>query len=867
MEGRNRSKTAVHNRPLWRTAWRRLKRRPFQYILFVLGVALGVAMTVSVDLASGSASRAFQLSTDAITGKATHRIVGGPAGLDEAVYGRLQTDLGFDPAAPVVEGYVLAQELGAQPMRLVGVDPFAEPPFRTYFNNLGSGRRQGSLVEGLVPFLTESNAVVISQPLARQYGVGLGDRLTLKVAGREVAAPVAGLLQPANDVNRRALSNIIFADVATAQTILDMVGRLSHVDLIVADESELARVEAFLPAGVRLETASARSNTVQQMTAAFELNLTALSLLALVVGMFLIYNTVTFSVVQRRSLFGILRCLGVTGGQLFTLILTEAAVLSLVGSLLGLALGVLLGRGMVRLVTQTINDFYFVVNVQDVSVPALSLVKGLFIGVLAAVFASLLPAWEAMRTAPQTTLRRSSLESKSRRLLPWLVLAWVLLGGLGAFLLWLRGVTLAVAFAGLFAILIAFALLTPPATAVFMRFLTPLGHSILGALGRMAPRDIARALSRTSVAIAALMVAVSVIVGVSIMIGSFRQTVTQWLSQTLQADIYLSPPSLTASQVGGTLPPDVVSGAVAHAGVDHAVNARQVEVLMPALERTVELVAVTGDVSDGNRAYAWIDGTRADLWDRLQAGEGVLISEPLVLKEDLAIPPQPVTLMTPDGPRQFPVLAVFYDYSSDRGTILMDRQQYQQLWQDDQISTAALFVASGHSVTDVVNDLRQRFSGRADVVIQSNQGLRSEALDVFDRTFAITAALRLLAVVVAFIGVLSALLSLQLERTRELGVLRATGMTLRQMWQLTLLETSLMGGTAGLLAMPTGFVLAWILIYVINVRSFGWTLSMYLEPGYFVQAFAVALVAALLAGIYPAWRLGQMVIATAIRQE
>ena len=192
---------------------------------------------------------------------------------------------------------------------------------------------------------------------------------------------------------------------------------------------------------------------------------------------------------------------------------------------------------------------------------------------------------------------------------------------------------------------------------------------------------------------------------------------------------------------------------------------------------------------------------------------------------------------------------------------------YEAFWEDTAVSSLGIFVADGVDEAVVADSLQQALQGRQDVIIQLNQGLRAEALAIFDRTFAITAALRLLAVVVAFIGVLSALMSLQLERVRELGILRATGMTLRQLWQLTLLETGLMGGVAGLLAMPTGFVLAYVLIHVINVRSFGWTLQMQLNPSYFVQAFGVALLAALLAGIYPAMRLGQIVIASAIRQE
>jgi putative ABC transport system permease protein len=179
----------------------------------------------------------------------------------------------------------------------------------------------------------------------------------------------------------------------------------------------------------------------------------------------------------------------------------------------------------------------------------------------------------------------------------------------------------------------------------------------------------------------------------------------------------------------------------------------------------------------------------------------------------------------------------------------------------------ALFLEPGQSIEPVVEALQEAFNGRSDVQISSNQSLRENALVIFDRTFAITAALRLLAVVVAFIGVLSALMSLQLERAREFGVLRATGMTVRQLWQLTLLETGLMGSTAGLLALPTGFVLAYILIYVINLRSFGWTLQMQLEPSQFINAFLVALGAALLAGLYPALRVGKMEVATAVRSE
>ncbi|KAM3108912.1 ABC transporter permease [Phormidesmis sp. 146-33] len=854
--------TIVSNRPLWRLAWQRLRQRPLQYVLCVLGIALGVAMMVSIDLANGSAQRAFSLSTDAITGRATHRIVAiAPTGIDESVYAQVKRSVSL-PSAPVVEGYVRTSELGDQPMRLVGVDLFAESPFRAYFSDIGSSGN------GFTQFLMQPNTIVLSKETAMQYGVALGDTLHLDVAGQARSAQVIGLLETNDSLNRRALSNFLFADIATAQEILGEVGRLDQIDLIVDQPEELDKITALLPNDLKLETAEAQKNAVQQMTAAFELNLTALSLLALVVGMFLIYNTVTFSVIQRRPIFGILRCIGVTQGQLFTLILGEAAIFSTIGSLLGVALGIVLGRSIVGLITQTINDFYFVVTVQQVTLAQSTIVKGLAIGVVSSLIASAVPAIEAMNTPPSLTLQRSTLEGRVQKLLPTLVFAWFTATVLGVALLKWQSAGLVAAFAGLFAVLLGAALLTPPLVTLAMQSFSPVGQQFLGVIGRLAPRDILRSLSRTSVAIAALMVSVSVIVGVSIMVGSFRGTVVQWLDQTLQADIYVSPPSTTANRVLGKLDPLVAAALKTHPGIKKAVSYNDADVEVVDFHRQVKLISADGDVSQGKRPYAWIrQDLGKDPWDALDAGQGVIISEALILRENLAEPPQSITLQTPEGDRSFPVLAVFYDYSSDRGTIILDNDLYEAIWHDSSIASLGLFVAPNTSVDAIVESIRTRFKGQQSLLVQSNRSLRQGSLEIFDRTFAITDALRLLAVVVAFIGVLSTLMSLQLERTRELGILRATGMAPRQLGALMLLETGLMGTMAGVFAMPLGYALAWILIYVINVRSFGWTLQMALEGRYFWQALLVAIIAALLAGIYPAFRLGRMNISAAIRQE
>jgi putative ABC transport system permease protein len=852
------------NLPLLKISLRHILRRPLQSVLLVVGVALGVAVVVAVDLANGSANRAFEIATETVAGRSTHQIVGGPTGLDEGVYRQLRVEAGVRLSAPVVEGYVTALELDQQPLQLLGVDPFAEAPFRDY---LIDARRLP--VEQLTEFLTAPNTGLVSEALAQRYDLHVGDTLGIRVGPRREAIRVVGLLSPTDDVSRRALRNLLLTDIATAQEVLDYTGHLTRIDLIVdestaAGQATLARVRQALPPGARLTQAQARSDAVQQMTRAFQLNLTALSLLALVVGMFLIYNTVSFSVVQRRPVLGTLRTLGVIRRQVFASVLAEAALLSVLGAILGLGLGVALGRGAVGLVTQTINDFYFVVSVQGVTVSAVSLAKGALVGVSAALLAAAIPALEATTVTPINVLRRSDIEGRARRAVPIIFVAGLVLCAGGAGALWLPTRNLVVSFLALFVIILGFALLAPAATLALMSILAPLTSRAGSFLIRMAPRDITRALSRTSIAIAALMVAVSVIIGVSIMIGSFRQTVNDWLKTSLQADIYVSPPPVAANRIGAPMDPVIKTQLAAMPGVV-GVEAIQDVVVNAAGIGPANVIAVSGEREQQRRRFAQTTVRSDEVWPAMQQG-AVVISETFAYHNGLAAG-DTLRLQTAEGELGFPIVAVYYNYSSERGTVLMSLDVYREHWGDDQISSVGLYLAPGTDAQAMVDTLQTRFAGREELVIQSNRDLRHSALEVFDRTFAITMALRLLATIVAFIGVLSALMALQLERSRELGLLRATGITQGQLWRLTLLETGLMGTTAGLLAVPLGLILAIVLIYVINLRSFGWTIQMVLEPAYFLQALLVAIVAALIAGLYPALRVSRMAPARALREE
>jgi len=310
---------------LLKTALRDAVRRPWQTGLMILGVALGVAVVIAIDLANTSANRAFTLSAEAITGKTTHQIVGASSlGVPLELYRQVRVEWGYRLSAPVVEVLGLAPELDHQPLRILGVDAIAEAPFRNYFGG------QSSLNVDLTDFYTQPNAILIGPSLAENYQLEIGDGFNLQINDRIETLTVAGILQPADEGQRRALDNLVLMDVGNAQKLLTRTDYLTRIDLILS-EAEVRALAERLPGGVRLQPATAQAETVAQLTAAFQLNLTALSLLALVVGMFLIYNTIMFSVVQRRREFGILRSLGVTEPQLFALILFEAGVVALIG--------------------------------------------------------------------------------------------------------------------------------------------------------------------------------------------------------------------------------------------------------------------------------------------------------------------------------------------------------------------------------------------------------------------------------------------------------------------------------------------------------------------------------------------------------
>ncbi|PLX22531.1 MAG: hypothetical protein C0600_16465 [Ignavibacteria bacterium] len=847
------------NRALLRSGLRYHRRHPLQAALLVLGVALGVAVVVGIDIANVSADRSFRSSTNSLTGAATHQIIGNAQGIPDSVFFRLRSEEGVRPSAPVIEGIVQTDREGGRTLRLLGIDPFSEAPFRSYV-------AEGVDFTVLQRLLTQPHTILLSADLAKDLQLNAGDTLALTRPPLRFAAVVAGILQPEEEFTRRSLGGMLVTDIASAQEMLGMQGYLSRIDLLLdgAATHDAPEIEAMLPAGLLLQRPESRSSAIMSMTDAFSLNLTALSLLALIVGMFLIYDTVSFSVVRRREQFGILRAIGASRKQIAAMVLTETAVLATVGSAAGLILGILLGYGALNMVSQTISDLYTTMTVTDVTVSAGSLAKGIFLGIGASLLAAMAPAREAMSSNPAGVMRRMGLEDRLQHILPALTMTGLGLLVLSSLLLLLPHKRVDLSFASVLLFLLGVSLLIPATLRIVMRRSLPLLRFLFGTIGAMAARSISRALSRTTVAIAALMIAVSVIVGVNTMIGSFRHTVVNWLSTTLGADVFVTIPFTGAGQNEGT---DVAleQRILSHPDVSRTATARTLSLISDRYGMH-QLVAVSDDIAS-ERPYKWTRDGAENTWEALRNG-AVLLSEPFAYRNGIpAEPGQSVSLHTDSGLRQFPVAGIYLDYSSDKGTVLIDDAVYRRYWSDRKISSVAAFLHPSANPDRVAEELRAQLGTEGLFVVQSNRGLRDAALDIFDRTFTITIALQLLAVIVAFTGVFSTLMALQLERSREIGTLRATGMSRSQMIRYILTETGVLGIWSGLLALPVGLIMALILIFVINLRSFGWTLQLHVQPVQLLEAFLVAVLAALLAGLYPAIRYGRVKPSEALRVE
>jgi putative ABC transport system permease protein len=843
-----------------------LWQHPWQLALAIVGITLGVAVVIAIDLAIDSALQSFDRVTQSIASGASHRIVAGDGGLDEAIYTRLRVEQGIQNLTPIVQGEVKtipeSGQKNNEKLTLYGIDPFAENAIRSIWYGDPKSQRVDDIFSR---FISESGAVIIGSKIARRYDLAVDDSLPVLTDSGKHRLTIIAIIKAGNQGSQQALENLLISDIATAQELLGFIGKLSYIEVRVDDTPDqkhiLASIHETLPKQVLIIDAESRSRSIQQLTEAFSINLMALGLLSLLVGMFLIYNTMTFLVVQRRRLIGCLRALGVTRRQIFRLIMSEALILALIGTTIGILLGIVLGQGLLLLVSETINTIYFRVDSVTLLLTPQQVAKGVLLGIGGTMLAVMPPAIEATAWTPHTAMMRSQLETATRKLTGKAAALGLLIFVLGLALAFTSGSSIALGLGSIFLLLFGFALLMPGITLLTMKLAERLLGKAFGVLGRLPARMVTAELSRTGVAIAALMIAVSATVGMDLMINSFRQTVSDWVQISLRADLYVALSGSTEaseklrsdqqlktklSHLNGVL----MLSSVLHTQV---INDNQ---LVP--------LAVFELNTKSRQGFIIKSGQATDLWERFNRQPTLIITEAYAYHNGIELG-QKIVLTTPQGNQAFEVIAIYVDYSGDRGHLSMSRQNYLYYWPDLGYSGIGIYADEGSDLEQLQDSIEKILLNNQR--IQSNKGIYQASMDIFEQTFSITETLRWLAGGIAFVGVFSALMALQFERSRQLGVLRAIGITPRQLTVLITTETGLMGLVAGLFSVPAGYLVAYVLIHVVYQRAFGWTMAFHVNPATFYQGVALAVIAALLAGIYPAYKMARTRPAEALRME
>lgn len=844
------------------TILRQLRTNPVRVLVTVTGVAIGVAAFTAIQATNESVLHSFTQAIDLVAGRATLEITGGEAGIDERLLPAVQQIDGVSAAAPIVQTVASVAEQPGEALLLLGVDLFAENPFREY-RLAGSDRPPG--IEDLLSL----DAIFVTTTFAEAHGLRKGGHLTLLVGMRRQRFSIKGLLAPQGPA-RAFDGNIAILDIAAAQAAFGRIGRLDRIDLVtreqVSPDEIRTRLAKLLPPHLTVQRPDRRGRQVEKMLRAFRLNLTALSAIALLVSLFLVYNAVSLSVLERRRQIGILRSLGLTRGAVAALFAAEGTALGLLGSLLGVGGGLLLGRSLLRGVSQTVSTLYAYLRVDAIQAGPVLLLTALGLGGAGALLASIAPAYAASRIAPKDAMQIGSFERTWIRRSHRILLVGLLLLA-AAFLLTRPG---PVGGAPLFGYLSLACLIFGVAcfTPRLLR-LTGTGiHLLCG--GRRAPLltlaagTLSSQVGRSAVAVAAMMTAVAMLVGLTLMIGSFRRTVELWVEQTIRADLIVSPAARFVKGSDATLSDSFIESAARVPGIA-AVD--------PFIGQRVELMGHEGLLATGDFEVVahygrllFRQGESAAVMRRAKAEDGVIISESLALSRGLTEGDR-VSFVLPSGRIELPITGVFYDYSTDGGKVVMDRKLWTRLGGDHGADMVAIYLQPGADEAAVRRQLLAIAGTDSAIALNSNRALKARVLEIFDNAFAVARALELIAIVVGVLGIFNVLWASVLSRQREIGILRSVGATKAQLVRVILGEAGLLGLLAELLGLLAGIALSLILIHVINKQSFGWTIQFQFSWWVVVKSSIIALGAALLAGYLPARQAARLNIPAAVAYE
>lgn len=816
-------------------------------------------MVVAIQLVRVSAYESFEQASLINNANFTHQIVNetGTA-ISYRNFVQLKKRLPFIKMSPVVDFRAGVETIAAQnSVYVLGIDPISRP---------NSINRPNGADFDLETFLRSPGVALANKNTTTKLKLAENNEVVLSIGGTQ---RVVSLLKPLpnQDQSGGIANDTLIIDIATAQELLGIGTAFTRIDVELTGD-EITTVLAELPDGFNLIDNQQQVAQLRNMTRAFYTNLTALSLMALMMGMFLIYNTETFIVLQRQQMIARLKSLGVSNQEILRTSVIEAVALGSLGSVCGLVFGYLLAHGLLRAVSITLNDLYFESSASEVVLAPPVFALGMGLGILATVLAAALPAHTAANTPFISALHRTSNSTgTTRNYLVYFLLAGAIFS-LGAMLVLYFYSSVNSGFVGIACLLLGAACFCLPALHTSSNILQnhALSQKSSFLFEKIGLRAARLSLSRTGTACAALMIAIASAIGIGVMVASFRVSVSEWLQDSLRAEFYLSA-NFSVTQQATRIAPQIKPLLLNIEGVEmlSSVTRERVKIKERDPDRSSVINLSAFELNRKARdGFVFLDQTAFD-WAAWKQSDAIIITEPFAhhyryQRGDF------VELITPSGTKPFLVMGVYKDYASERGSISMSRGIFEKYWLTRGYDGMGIYTDRTLGISQLAEVLssHQEF---AQLSVVAASELLSESLRVFDRTFLVTNLLKVITIVVAFIGIVGALLAHQIERSHEYGIFRALGFSRWEIIRVTLAQTLCIGLTAVVIAIPAGLGVAKILIAVINPRSFGWTMTTVIPPETLVNPGLIALAATLIAGIVPALRVAKMPPGRALRFE
>jgi putative ABC transport system permease protein len=852
-------------------SWRHVRRHRVRTLLTFLGMMLGVAVIVAIAVVNRTLSRSFQSTIEQVAGRAVLQVSNGESGITEASFPVVRDTPGVQDAAAAVEGFLPVHGAAGERLYVYGVDLLTDFAIRDHqFVAAKSG------FDLALDFIAAPDSIAITESLARRLNLPLGTKVTLATSRGKQDYTIRALLKEQGTAKVFG-GNFALMDLPVAQQALGREGKLDIVDVTVEEGEKVdavrERLLERLQGSATVERPRKRGEQIELLLTSFRIGLFFVSLIALFVGFFLIYNTVSVSIVQRKREIGTLRCLGMKRGELLRLIIAEALVLALVGSLLGSAFGWLLAQAALLAVGETVANLFSLVELARGSFSLRELGLALASGVAVAVLAALHPALEAIRVSPLENARqtawspafRAKKSAATRLGMSALAIAAILIfvpvplpGPVAKFSL---GV------AGMLVFLLGLSFLCPMIISYGVQWFWRSALRLPGLSWvetRLASDSLRRNPVRSGITVATMVISLAAIFTIAAFVNSVRGSLLAWVDQMVTADLIVSSGARTAGPRNVPLREDPLPGLKAIPGVKIVDLYRLIRSSYQGRPILIESFSAHESASVRTLPMASGDGARA--LREMGEGKGVIVSESFQSKFGKGTG-DILELSTPSGRISFSVLGVYVDYSSDAGSVLIDRALYKKYWQDELVDAFDLWLEPQADQQSVVQEIKQRYGERYQLFISTHSELRKAVVDIMEQSFVVNYAVEIVAVVVAIFSVINTLLASILDRTREIGVLRAIGATQAQIRKIVVMEAGWMGMLGGFLGLFAGTIMSYHhVVYNTKVLT-GWTFQFYYPFDVAVLSIVAAVILCLAAGYGPATQAASTPIVTAIGYE